>query len=903
VKASEDEENPESPVDAYTSSLGADESVSGEQLRKDRVEKSDGQFRKQLSRNARKAQRQSRPATVLASLGDLAIELYTIAPPGKVDLSYTKPRRNATKHRSQRNSNALPSPDNTDALPEPVTLYSILSRYLEHHVMMQSPATSDASPAADTPDQTLPTEFAHTQPELDFLRARGYTTANVEMWASSLAERRSRVAAEIFEPGRDMPPMFLLLLYLRRKHIKVSALSVIMRHVDRRIRAQSVGWDALKIIVVRLLRHARGLWPESLPWIASLFTAEAARSYSDEKGSRSLSPKMHSDVTHFCNNLLSLLSLPTSSSPVLYASHQQKAQFDILHYMASSSPPIVVSRVGFRSVTRNQLAHPKTRREREWAELKGPSWPPWKEDRTAMDEDKSYEFGASRASKILHRLYEAGYGGHIWEDIAQVYAGWDVDNSPTIQSRTSLPRFSSQFGDVKALRSLLWAARIRTTRTRREAWAAFLSHEMSGDAAHQEIYLAMFEKLYYETAERSVQRDFDSEPIEDSDGPITHLLPGDMKEVLPDPMSPLHNVFLSEIVPTYEGLFQRMLSAHLCPSNRLLAFLLESCPDFNMGLKILSIASNECDGAIGRLAGGIHDTDHSISNMPDYLFTAFIRFLCRFGRYYQLSPTRPTFREPEQHALAFKAGKQYLLEYAHSLLAHYAPKYRPAWTAFANKVVHQNSQMAGNAVRFRIVCDIIDKMEQLDLDVDDEIFRLACMATVYAVQSSEQGTADIVDAHHLFSTASSRLRTLFASLVDAHAETSKLSSKRQQESTIPPHIPGPAELHAYIRALGILRDYEGLYSISTWLAKYHAEVTARAEARHSGSKLLFRTLVALRAAVDGPVQEQGAPDDIAQLIRMQIESVEEWGGWPDQSYVDMYRKGHLKTPMPGVGGR
>jgi hypothetical protein len=126
--------------------------------------------------------------------------------------------------------------------------------------------------------------------------------------------------------------------------------------------------------------------------------------------------------------------------------------------------------------------------------------------------------------------------------------------------------------------------------------------------------------------------------------------------------------------------------------------------------------------------------------------------------------------------------------------------------------------------------------------------------------------------------------------------------------SVPPHIPGPAVLHAYVRALGTLGDYEGLYTFSTWLTQHHGEITARAEAQHGGSKLLFRTLVGLRCAltgnfVQGNHQEKHAPDEIVQLIKAQIEQVEEWGGWPGQEYVDLYIKGGLKSHRPSVGGR
>ncbi|CAG5148447.1 uncharacterized protein ALTATR162_LOCUS2201 [Alternaria atra] len=706
-----------------------------------------------------------------------------------------------------------------------------------------------------------------------------------------------------------MPPLFLLLLFLRRKQIRVSALGIIIRHLDRVAHSASISWSALKIITVRLLRHARELWPESMPWIASFFVTEASRLHDDTPGSDSMSPRRLSDLTQFCNNLLLLLSLPASSRPVVAAVHQEKAQFQILQYMASRTPAIVVTRLGFRSVTRNQLAHAKTPQEREWAELKGPAWPPWKENRTAMDEDKGYEFGASRASRLLHRMYEAGYSGRLWEDIAQVYAGWDTDSSPTIQTRTSLPHFSSQHNDAKQLRPLLWAGRIRATRTRREAWACFLSQELSGQPAHPAIYLAMFEKLCHATAERSTRPEFSSDADGTPEEDNSYLLPGDMKEVLPDPLSTLHYVYLSEPIPGYRELLRRMQTKQVKPKNRLLAFLLETCPDFDMGLDLLAMAKNSFKGGIGQILDGTHNQGITDQPIPGYLLKAIVIFLCRYGRIEHSLPREIEFLPPEQHALHLRSNRQYFVEYAYMLLRHHRPVYRPAWAVIIEKLARQKGFMQIESVaRYRLICDILEQMEQIDLDVDDEVFRLVCTATLYAAQAVHQGFTSIEDTRHVLSTSSPRLRTLFNTLVGANADMQSPTSL-QTGNVVPPHIPGSAELHAYVRALGILRDYEGLYSFTTWLTKHHAEVTARTEAQRSGRSVLFRTLVALRLAVDGGGSESGndytsgAPEDIALLIKTQIESVEQWGGWPAQEYVDMYIKGHLKSGHPSVGGR
>ncbi len=830
-------------------------------------------IKKQLSRNQRKARRKSRPAQVLASIESSAKqELYFTGRPGKIDLSYK-----------------AQYPLILEWHPQQVTLYSILGRFLQHHV---------------EPDG-IESEFQFFSWELQLLQSRGYTTASVQAWASCLLESKSNVAAKIFEPGMEMPPLFLVKLFLRRKHIRVLALNTIMIHLNHRTHSKDICWSSIKVLVVRLLRHAREVRPDSIPWIASFFVTEATRLHKSDNEHHKIPANLRADLTSFCNTTLLLLSLPGSILPIVFATYQEKAQLQILQYMANASPAIFMNRKGFRSVTRTQLAHVKTIQERQWAELKGPSWPPWKGNRTAMDEDKGYEFGASRASKVLHRMYEAGYSKKTWENMAEIYAGWDVDNSPTIQTRTSVSRFSSQFSDRKLLRSLIWAGRIRATRTRREAWAGFLACEAENPAVHPEVYLAMFEKLCYSVMKRTPTRESGLESHEQLEQHRRNLLPGDMKEVVPDPESPMHYVHISEPVPTYKQLYQRMYSKLGKPSGRLLALLVETCADFHMIWHML--ASNQV--AFGHLLAGQHDQDNKVRAMPGYLFAAFIRFLCRFGQLEQPINDVPSLMPPEKHILRFTGDKQYLLEYAYALLMHYRPQYPPAWTGYIQRLVqHKGRRAEGYIPRYKVLCKLFDALEETDIDIDDELFRMFCTGTFYAAQATKTSLASKEDAQFVAFTGWSRLRSYFQTLVGASAEIKFSSVIDEKDRMLFIHIPGPAELHAYVRALGILRDWEGLYSFSIWLAKHHTEVTQRAEARHGGSKLLFSTLVALRAAVEGKFEtgtdrSRDGAEGVVDLIKAQIEAVDGWGGWPSREHVDMYVKGQLKSEMPTVDGR
>jgi hypothetical protein len=860
----------------------------------------------QKSRSYRKRQRLSRPESVIQSVHTPARNMYTNPAVGKANVSYEYPHRHrpgGLRSRAPRFSSGF---NDESRLAESASLYTVLGRYLDHCTAPESDASC----------------FAFTELEMSLLSYKGFSPHSVETWATCLLEPKSRKAVALFEVNEERPPFFVLLLFLRRQHLSASTFGVILRHIGTRVKWEPLGWTALKVLSVRLLRHARKHWPESIPWVSSLFCTEATALFTTER-LRTASPRLLSDLTNFSNVFLLLLSLPATINPILAAEYQERAQFEVLQFMASRTPAITVTKLGFRSVSRNQLAHPKTTEEKEWAELKGPSWPPWKEDRTAMDEDKGYEFGSSRASRILHRMYEAGYRGHLWEEMTEVYAGWDVDFSPTIQTRTSVPQISSQFRNDKYLTGLLWAGRVRTTRTRREAWACFLAYELSGAPISQHVYLAMFEKLYHSTLKRSSREKSQPDLIqetrldEDLRAAKDELLPGDMIEVIPDPTSSLHYVYLSEPVPSIKELFHRMCAHNIRPSNRLLAFLLESAPTFKTCIAILETAREDSDGGIGHLLSGHLGPESSIGAVPDYLFAAFIKCLCRFGDFSRTPRERPLLLSPGAHYRELRRNRGYLMEYAYALLSHHPPLYRPAWNAYMDKVVKSRLDAVengglfttrdGDVTKYTIVWKAVESMQQLDLDVDDKVFSTVCTVTMYAAQAAARDTTASEDSRYVLNVGSPRLRSLFHNLVGANIASA--SSAYQSSNMIPPHIPNPATLHAYVRALGTLRDYEGLYSLSIWLTKNHAEVTTRSEAQHSGSKLLFKTLVALRAAVTGYLEngkdEEISPEqrDIVQLIVAQIQTVEPWGGWPTQEHVDMYVEGRLRGEMPTVGGR
>lgn len=864
----------------------------------------------------KKAGKPSPSEVLLRAVSEVRPDYYSA--PGselrKPNLSYVNPRTLDPKQiqayrELERVKSNVPDRGGTD-----ISLQSILARFI---LDQNSTRASSGS-----------LSYTFSEREIGLLRTKGYHPEDVGKWASALIMQNSEAAAEIFRFQNDTPPLFVLLFFLRRKHLRVVALRILLTHVRQRVLGepsnksevsspqlapssveQSQNWqshdnrsdskhkrldlDSFIIIVIRLLRHARRAWPESIPAIAEIFTTQLRRGSRDRVG-EFINEAQASRKNFLCNRFLALLSRPTSLYPKLSIPFQEKAQFDVLRSMAGNVPPLIVTQEGYRAVARVQLARKKTAQEQEWTRLKARSWPPWKENRTAMDEEKGAEFGFSRASRIMSQMHQAGYEHGPWEKIAKIYSGWDTDGSPTIQTRTGLANVPMlplvRMGSQRVLRQLQvqqWAARVRATRTRREAWACFLAYENSGVLAHQDVYLAMYEKLV--------------QGLQVPDSESEEVLPGDGKEVFSEPVSPQETTYVSERVPTFQELIQRMTRNGVRPSGRCLAFLVKSSPTAALGIQILNSAGDAHGGGIRRLLSASAVGFEDIRDIPDYLFVSFLKLLFRYDFVPQTSLTTISrFPHLSQDKYKRKMGHHFPLNYAYSLLVQCKPRYRPAWTTLMQAIVPRSGlprfspkplPIATHIYGYQMMRNLIMSMEEIDLEPDAEQFQLLCIAlqraTFSCLNKADAGT----DARDLLSSSPLYIRKLFHNLVGnsnaSGASHDWLSAPRLFTT------PKPTVLHSYVRALGLLHDYEGLYSLSSWMAEFHSELTERAEEQKGGPAALRRTLVALRVFLErswesSSEEQSGAPAELVLLVKERIENVPEWRGWPTMDEVELY---------------
>ena len=857
------------------------------------------------------------------------------------------------------------------------------------------------------PRMTLSTEeslrLVFTDENSMYLQSQGYQPEDLASWAwilTAISTERAvgRLLALTEESSKDdmscrSIPSFVFMFLLRREHWSAPALLRMIVHAwdrlegrvasrknqsshpcgdeqlqnygspqSQRILHQALSESTVVIMVVRLLRQARKVLPEACIPIAAMLTRYVK---GHDWGSTTASRKTPSVIrlTFIYNSILSLLALPASLSPFLSVPAQQAAQFNVLRRMNEFHPPLAIDREGYRAVTRVQIAHKKTFQERDWASLKAKSWPPWKEDKLGIDVEKGPQYGMSRASQIKEQLQAAGYALQRWEVSADILAGWDTDNSPTIQQRYWLSRPpKSRRSDLEAADESpeydtnIWAARVRATRTIDEAWACFLAYKdtLKGKvptARFREIYFAMFEKLVYDQR-RLRNKNAREVTVDAPTATENYPLPGDGKEVSEKP-GPREAIYVRSSPPDIDDFFNTMLQEKVYITPRFLAFLLIHANSFRIGVYYLNRSHLPPTLVQGLLTGDatiIQDVKHK-KRMPSYLFSAFIAFLCRFAPHSSYKARLPQLYLPRLQLPRSAWPRVNSLTLACQLMDVCKPYHRPAWNAIlaalARKgvLVQPVSSGANDRIQdvaaWSLIRSTVDQMRRTSVGLDLACFRSVCVGYEKALlanselnesaSSSVLGKCSDSGSRPHLSDGILYLKSLFLGVVSVTPDKWLGRKSDMGISNAEKHIPRllevphPAQLHAFIRVLGLRKDNEGLLELLEWMACYSPEIQGVAEEAMNGKRLLKRCLVAIRVflevdvvASDQQLRDQnerncmsfpdddeynaamlhlrlrGVPDEelaqrhYAQRCQEVIESNPEWGGWPNDEEVDEY---------------
>lgn len=938
---------------------------------------------------------------LLYSLGSLS-RLYATHRDfsNKIDLSHANPLVIARNGRSDLQPRPGAQPKTVDLGPFFPTVRLSLQRLLAEYLRSCWPQGSDVgSPDVEptmnvSSEQTLQNVFSEAN--VTFIRDQGYEPEDLASWAWVVTARSTdRAVARLMAltaglkgdlSERRMVPPFLSLFILRRKEWSALAVRMMITYGWDRLEGRVItrasqqvafqdlpGVEAhlsqsevipdsgmskqmLVIMVIRLLRHARKAWPEACVSISTMLT----------KHERAFSPALHkrlalAELTFLYNTILSLLALPASMYPFLSISAQQQAQFIVLRRMNEFEPALAIDREGYRAVIRVQLAHKKTIQERDWASLKAKSWPPWKEDKSGLDATKDAKYGTSRASQVIKQMQEAGYAVQEWEASAEILAGWDTDQTPTIQKRTLLPRpvmarrkRAENNTSEQARKTDIWVARIQATRTADEAWACFLAFKDSRNqsnnfASSAELYYALAEKLIFDhkrTKARKQDNIQEDTSLAESDTP----LPGDGKEVYERP-GPREAIYVRSSPPDIDKFYDLMLQDQIPSSPRFLALVLSNASSFRSGLHYLNSSHLPTALVVYLLTGNPAPKDYPLGHelMPPYLFAALIHFLSKFAQ--QVSHTDlAVIHLPG--ARFFGTGRPRInsLAQACKLMGAYKPYYRPPWNSLLLVLARKGVSLKLSAenvderiqgvAAWKAIQDVIGQMQSIGLGLDFSDFRHVCVGYEKAITASAE-LADIPDIsyvkRHLGGNAGNAIdgglpyiKHLFNNIVyggpGGKAFAMSDSGTQVEEYLLPRLLetPSPAQIHPYIRVLGLREDHEGLVEMVEWIARFAPELQARAEEVMNGKRMLRRCLTAAvvfleqswlprdqritydkkdpdsslvkdgestsKTVEDGPAEEiqSDSTKTLEQRFRQAVEENPGWGGWPTDDETDVY---------------
>lgn len=776
----------------------------------------------------------------------LSVFMPSYARRKKADLSYVNPLE------WEENVRKLEHPA-TLSFRKSTPLRGILLDYLLHvEPALRDPATSLESPDVETHVATA-LRSVFNEKKLEVLAEFGYDAADVAAWAwvfssgnVELAVRRYIALtnrSSVSKNGRI--PRFVLLQILRAANISPIAFKELLKSISTELQGcrdmQNYPgwlWTTRVCLVVRLLRHARQVAPECFHDISLIIGHLFADFYKAQD--RPLEPPELRRLTHIFNRFLSLLALSTFKTPFSTYLLQQNAQLALIRLMADFKPQLPLTREGYRALTTVQLLHPKTGHERTWADAKSPAWPPWRRIKSGIEQDLEYPGKESRVMKLLRRMNQAGYTHGLWDQSAGVLAGWDTDKSPTIQTRALLMRQQKPWSTPRQPTNLLdgqsydaaelWAARIRATRTKREAWASFCAYEKSTEVSKRRYqpYFAMFDKLLAQTATTTSVLG-------------SKYIPGDVKEVFEDPTNPRDLIYVEKDVPSVNQFYQAMLQAGIFPGGSLLSNLLDHAPNIEAGLSY--IHDSRWDAVtkdVLRHAENYPPTilRDAVDRIPGLCLAAYISLLCRHG--YDTHPTFSVEVKSSDGDRQASSEKQTVspLRYAWHLLTVGGNADIRAWNAFlkgagaclrevnnksrSHSLSHSDSRVIKQEI-WRLLWDRFQGDAQVDIHPDLESFRHLAGIVIVLVRDANQRRLHIPTQRLGLLTKSMFLRAVYGQATATFLPSTNLPVQ---------HFPDASDLRLMVRVLVSTSDVEGIVALVAWTNR-HAD-TYRPKDEHDG---------------------------------------------------------------------
>jgi hypothetical protein len=758
-----------------------------------------------------------------------------------------------------------------------------------------------------------------SEKELQAIQRWGYAPLDIVIWARIISEHELDKALGILKwaiseratQERPAVPLFVILMLLRRCDFTAHSLQRILCYTWAILR-QGKRPDTFRdrqifMVFTRLHRLARHIWPQALVNISAILTTFLPWGQK-VCGLRWTGPA-YERLTAMYNRALVLLSQASTVRPFLSNAFAEKAQFMLLAEMTRFPEVLKINSNGFKGLVKVQLASKKTRQEREWASLQSRAWPPLPEPRNQLDVGKGFEFGASRAVKTLQHMRMAGYSSPSWEKVAQIYAGWETDGSPTIQTRKVIKPIAEI---TQKPEMALWSARIDVSRDIREAWARYIEFENTKRKPNHWVFYAIFKKL---ARERHRQIYGQSGVVPQSD-----VLPGDSLDLLEPATSPMQRVYLSREPDSYMDLFQKMMEENPRLSSHFIGFLIANAPTVEDGIEIWQQTSKAT--AKTDLIVSACNSEGSATPMDDTVFAGLVKLMCRspWSRgmmNYGVEITHyNSLRRLGYQLTTTGKGLDALTRFPHRLSLVQAlwlvrerrcHDHRVFWYLIQGVLTAiRGPDVRPFAFQFdQTVCLILDTMSELSVPINGPFFHKLCKYAELARDSAVHQARESTSTGPIGSNGDIPLalknpinsHILRNMLLHMTTPTPDLQNPALElPNSALPHIPTslalltPLDCLNYVRALAAYADHEGIYSFVKWLVSYEPEMRNIIEQQIGGSKRWSYTMAAIRLALEDPerlfarslsgMQAAKAPEDLVELVKETLKGLKTLPGWP-----------------------
>ncbi|KAI1464912.1 uncharacterized protein F4812DRAFT_440944 [Daldinia caldariorum] len=623
------------------------------------------------------------------------------------------------------------------------------------------------------------------------------------------------------------------------------------------------------LLLRRLVNHTQRSWPRSIVSVAR-FTVDYIQA---------LPPSSHWKKSEVFNTALQYFKLPAANQPITNMEFNWRAQRLLLSMSDHMDTPLVINKASYRAIREVMIGLKKSATERAVAVRYSKSWPPYRQDFDGFDAKRTAEDDYSRSVKAGVLMKESGYTDDNYDRALSALGGLG-QNSPTIQTR-SLPPKEWKGEDEDQNFYSLWAMRIRATRNSQEAWKVFNDVAAETDKPpNTQVYAEMFMKLH-------------AHPVHEN----STALPGDSRENFP-----IHDANYSEYElarlspPTVTELYDRMISHGVKPEGHCLNTLLMNANSLEEGTGYLrdSGMNSATINALGLFKQPSYD---ALRRIPLLLFKSYIQLLCR------LHPNR-------QGQEKISLERLFLIRHAINLvklrLRHGTTEgstFLPPWVIILRAIarphicVINDSQAKNDAEALSIAMDVVESMHKRT-GVNADAFLYLCRAVGKAALSRlesqdslrpERSTTEppLIHYHQVLDT----LKHMFSQLTAPF----RISASKSIRLKCPDftHSIGPAQLHAYMRALAFLEDTVTMKDLLRWILTHRSYVDEEAERIGSrGHALVAKTLCAFQAFA-GPNLGHKDQEDLTSRMESSTDTGTPWR-WPTLEEVDAYIQSDLR---------